>query len=50
MNGTEMSLEFGGHGRFFKNVSSGIFFKLDPENKYKALNRLIDRIEKMDTK
>lgn len=37
-------------GKFFKQLDSGIFFKLDPEDKYRELNKLIDRVEKEYTK
>jgi predicted HAD superfamily phosphohydrolase len=45
-DGSAISLEFGGNDRFFKIVDSGVFFKLEPEDNYKELNTLIDRIEK----
>lgn len=45
-DGSEEDLEFGGHGRFFKILETGVFFKLEPENNHEVLNELVDRIEK----
>lgn len=44
-DGTKTSLEFGGQGRFFKEMNSGMFFILDPEDKFEVLNAFIDRAE-----
>jgi len=45
-DGSEENLEFGGHGRFFKIVETGVFFKLEPEKHHEVLHELVDRIEK----
>lgn len=45
-DGSNITLEFGGNGRFFKNVDTGIFFKLELESKQEDLNKLIEGVEK----
>lgn len=45
-DGSVKALEFGGHGQFFKVLDSGVFFKLEPPENHKKLNKLIDRVEK----
>lgn len=44
-DGDKISLEFGGRGRFFKDMESGVFYQLEPKTKYEALKKLIDRVE-----
>ncbi|MFR9708903.1 hypothetical protein ACL02P_05640 [Paenibacillus sp. MB22_1] len=45
-DGSVKALEFGGNGQFFKVLDSGVFFKLEPPENHKKLNKLIDRVEK----
>lgn len=45
-DGSVKVLEFGGNGQFFKVLDSGVFFKLEPPENHKILNKLIDRVEK----
>lgn len=47
-DGSRISLEFGGNGRFFKNRESELYYQLDSETKYEALHQLIDRVERKD--
>lgn len=49
-DGTKTLLEFGGQGRFFKDINSGVFFGLDPENKFEDLNAFIDQAEQKYSK
>lgn len=45
-DGSVISLEFGGNGGHFKNLDTGVFYYLEPLDNEKALNKIIDRIEK----
>ncbi|TYP75517.1 hypothetical protein [Paenibacillus methanolicus] len=44
-DGTELSLEFGGQGLFFKDMASNVFYTLHPKSKQDELRRLVERAE-----
>lgn len=45
-DGSVITLEFGGQGRFFKVVETGVFYDVESKGNVKLLNEFINRIEK----
>lgn len=47
-DGSVITLEFGGQGRFFKVMETGIFYDVESKGNVKQLNEFINRLEKKE--